>query len=308
MQVRITLKAPALAGIFVTLLAALTGCGPREITVDSHPAAQAPAAGRIVFLAGPDSHGPLAHEHEAGSRLLARVVRERRPDVETVNIYGGWPVDESVFDGASAVVMYCDGGQRHLVNEHLASFNRLVDAGVGIVALHYCVEVPKGSPSATAILAAIGGYFETDWSVNPHWEANFRRIPVHPVTAGVQAFTLLDEWYFNMRFVPDMTGVTPILSAVAPQHTMERKNGPHSGNDAVRRLVADGVPQVVAWAYERPGGGRGFGYTGGHFHANWDNDNTRNLVTNAILWSAGMTPTATSPEKSGVQANALHER
>lgn len=308
MQVPITLNALVLASTLIGVIASLTGCGPREITVHNHPAATQPAAGRIVFLAGPDSHGPLAHEHEAGSLLLAQVVRERRPDVETVNIYGGWPADESVFDGASAVVMYCDGGKGHLVNEHLASFKRLVAAGVGIVALHYCVEVPKGSPSATAMLDAIGGYFETDWSVNPHWEADFRRIPEHPVTPGVQPFTLLDEWYFNMRFVPDMAGVAPILSAVAPPHTMERKNGPHSGNDAVRRLVANGVPQVVAWAYERPGGGRGFGYTGGHFHANWDNDNARNLVTNAILWSAGMAPTPIPPEEHDVQANALHER
>jgi len=89
-----------------------------------------------------------------------------------------------------------------------------------------------------------------------------------------------------MRFAPDMTGVTPILSAVAPLHTMERKNGPHSGNDAVRRLVAAGAPHAVAWAYERPKGGRGFGYTGGHFHANWENANARNTVLNAILWSA----------------------
>lgn len=298
---RATLTALALAGTLVTLL---TGCGPREITVDRHPAADAPAAGRIVFLAGPDSHGPLAHEHEAGSLLLAQAVRERRADIETINVYGGWPVDESVFDGASAIVMYCDGGKRHLVNAHLAAFKRLVDAGVGIVSLHYCVEVPKDSPSATAMLDAIGGYFETDWSVNPHWEADFRRLPQHPVTRGVVPFTLLDEWYFNMRFVTGMANVTPILSAVAPAHTMQRKNGPHSGNDAVRRLVAQGVPQVVAWAYERPGGGRGFGYTGGHFHANWDNDNARNLVTNAILWSAGMAPAVTPSGTGGGPANA----
>jgi len=196
-------------------------------------------------------------------------------------------LSDSIFNGADAVVMYCDGGNKHLVNEHLEAFNRLLDRGVGIVALHYCVEVPKGSASATAMLRATGGYFETDWSVNPHWEANFTSLPDHSISKDVQAFSMLDEWYFNMRFVEDMAGVTPILSAVAPQHTMERKNGPHSGNNAVRELVADKVPQVVGWAYERPGGGRGFGYTGGHFHANWQDDNARNLVLNAILWSAG---------------------
>ena len=137
------------------------------------------------------------------------------------------------------------------------------------------------------MLRAVGGYFETDWSVNPHWEANFTSLPRHPISEGIRPFHMLDEWYFNMRFQSDLAGVTPILSAIAPDHTMERRNGPHSGNDAVRKLVADGTPQVVGWAFERPEGGRGFGYTGGHFHVNWQDDNARNLVVNAIAWSTG---------------------
>ena len=261
----------------------LVACGAPAITVETQPA-QVPVEGKVVFLAGPDSHGPGAHEHRAGSELLAAALRDRSPGYETVSVYGGWPEDESVFEGVDALVMYCDGGGRHLINEHLASFNRMVEAGVGIVALHYCVEVPRESPSADAMLRAIGGYFETDWSVNPHWLANFTSLPEHPVTEGVAPFELQDEWYFNMRFLDQ--GVTDILSAVAPESTMRRKNGPHSGNDVVRKLVAEGVPQVTAWAYDRADGGRGFGYTGGHFHNNWQNDDARNLVLNAIEWVA----------------------
>jgi hypothetical protein len=178
--------------------------------------------------------------------------------------------------------LYCDGGDSHLINDHLATFNRLLDKGTGIVALHYCVEVPKGTPSAQAMLAAIGGYFETWWSVNPTWTANFSALPDHAITSGIAPFALEDEWYFNMRFVDE--GVIPILSAVPPAATMERWNGPHSANDAVRAMVARGEPQVTAWAYTRPGGGRGFGYTGGHYHANWGDVNARNLVLNAIEW------------------------
>ena len=29
-----------------------------------------------------------------------------------------------------------------------------------------------------------------------------------------------------------------------------------------------------------------FGFTGGHFHKNWQNDNFRTLVLNAIAWTA----------------------
>lgn len=269
---------------------ALGACKGNAITVSNSPAEanfMANDSGRILFLAGPDSHGPGEHEHKAGSELLAQSLQQIHPGFETINVYGGWPEDESVFVGVDAVVIYCDGGGGHLINNHLTLFNRLLDEGVGVVALHYGVEVPRGSASAQAMLRAIGGYFETDWSVNPHWEANFAELPRHPVTRGIEPFKQQDEWYFNMRFQNEMTGVTPILSAIAPESTMARGNGKHSGNDAVRKLVADGVPQVVAWAYEREGGGRGFGYTGGHFHANWEDDNARNLVLNAIIWTAG---------------------
>ena len=42
----------------------------------------------------------------------------------------------------------------------------------------------------------------------------------------------------------------------------------------------------MAWARSRPDGGRGFGFTGGHFHWNWGNRHFRTLVLNAIAWTA----------------------
>ncbi len=91
-----------------------------------------------------------------------------------------------------------------------------------------------------------------------------------------------------MRFRPNMEGVTPILSAIAPASTMERTDGPHSGNPDVRRSVARGELQHVAWAYNRANGGRSFGFTGGHFHWNWGRPEIATLVSNAILWSAAV--------------------
>jgi type 1 glutamine amidotransferase len=38
--------------------------------------------------------------------------------------------------------------------------------------------------------------------------------------------------------------------------------------------------------YERPGGGRSFGFTGGHTHANWGDPNQRKIMLNALLWIA----------------------
>jgi type 1 glutamine amidotransferase len=54
----------------------------------------------------------------------------------------------------------------------------------------------------------------------------------------------------------------------------------------VMAAVSAGKKQHVAWAYERPDGGRGFGFTGGHFHQNWQQDDFRKTVLNAIVWTA----------------------
>ena len=47
----------------------------------------------------------------------------------------------------------------------------------------------------------------------------------------------------------------------------------------------------MMWVYERPatlGGGRSFGFTGGHFHKNWQQDDQRRVVINAITWISGI--------------------
>jgi len=51
-------------------------------------------------------------------------------------------------------------------------------------------------------------------------------------------------------------------------------------------VPGDEEPQTVAWAVERADGGRGFGFTGGHFFAHWENESFRRLMVNAILWTA----------------------
>ena len=38
----------------------------------------------------------------------------------------------------------------------------------------------------------------------------------------------------------------------------------------------------------RPGGGRSFGFVGGHFHSNFGDKPFRQAVVNGILWTAGL--------------------
>ena len=199
----------------------------------------------------------------------------------------GWPEDSAVLNGAAAVVIYSDGGLGHpaLQADHLQRLDALMKQGVGLACLHYAVE-PTVENGQKELLDWIGGCFEIHRSVNPHWQADFKTLPDHPIARGLKSFSMKDEWYFNMRFRDGTNGVQFILSAVPPAETMSRADGPHEGNPGVRAAVARGDMQAVAWASERPDGGRGFGFTGGHFHRNWGDDNFRKVVLNAILWVA----------------------
>jgi len=243
---------------------------------------------KILLLAGPPSHGPGEHEHRAGCLLLKSCL-DRVPGVSAVVYSNGWPKDPAVFEGAATVVLYSDGGGGHpaLQDDRLEQLGALMKKGVGLVCIHYATE-PTLEKGEQEFIDWIGGCFEIDRSVNPHWDANFKVLPQHPITRGVEPFTIKDEWYFNMRFREGMKGVHPILTAVAPQSTMSRKDGPHEANPEVVKAVERGEAQHVAWAAERPGGGRGFGFTGAQFHRNWGNPNFRKIVLNAIVWTAKM--------------------
>src|SRR5262245_38241960 len=67
---------------------------------------------KLVILAGKPSHPPRMHEFNAGVQLLAKCLRDV-PGLKTEIVLNGWPQDEKVFDGASAVVFYMDGGAKH---------------------------------------------------------------------------------------------------------------------------------------------------------------------------------------------------
>ena len=98
-----------------------------------------------------------------------------------------------------------------------------------------------------------------------------------------------------MRFIADMAGnrtanlqgtsFTPILVAATSDAVRDGPyvypKGPYAHIQA-----AKGRPEAMMWAAGTPDGGRGFGFTGGHFHDNWGNSPFRKLVLNAIVWLA----------------------
>jgi type 1 glutamine amidotransferase len=241
----------------------------------------APHAKKIVFLAGNKSHGPGEHEYELGCRLLARCL-ETSPSLNgyrTEVFIHGWPQDPGVLGDADAIVVFCDGADHREADhplfsgERLAALARQMKRGAGLVALHYTLFVPnqRGGPE---FLDWLGGYFDFEsGAAANHWYSKIQTAqatasvvsPEHPIARGLPSFPLRDEYYYHLRFRENDARFTPILKVALP---------------------GEAQPETVAWAVQREGGGRGFAYSGGHFHANWQNENLRRLVLNAIVWAA----------------------
>jgi len=243
----------------------------------------------VLLLAGRRSHGFGAHDHTSGCHLLAKLLNNSGLPVQAA-VHElekeGWPSAEKLA-AADTIVIYADGGNGHPFNSHIDELKPLFDQGTGLVCIHYGVEVPAGK-SGDAFLDWTGGFFEANWSVNPHWTGNFKDLPQHPTVRGVEPFSIKDEWYYHIRFRENLDGVTAILTDLPPKETLSRPDGPHSGNPHVRAAIEKGEPQHVAWARERKGGSRGFGSTGGHYHWNWGHNQFRKLFLNAIVWTAGL--------------------
>ncbi len=288
------MKIPALALVAFAALTSLVSAADRK----------------LVMIAGPVSHPPLMHEFRAGSMLLQKRL-EGFPGLKTLLITNGWPTkvvdgkrvdDNSLFDEADALFIYSDGGANHLAvrPERLEVLRGLMKKGVSLGLAHYAVEVvpDKGGPEWKEW---IGGHYENSFSCNPIWEADYQSLPVHPITRGVKPFKTKDEWYFNMRFRDGKAGVKDILVA-KPSDAV--RDGPyvHPKGPYPHIQAAKGRPETMMWAVERPDGGRGFGFTGGHFHLNWQNDDQRRLILNALVWLAKL-----EVPKQGVDSPAVSE-
>ncbi len=252
---------------------------------------------KIVLVAGKPSHPPRMHEFNAGVLLLDGILHDV-PGVRPTVVLNGWPKDERVFEDVDAVVFYMDGGGGHeAVQENgrrLELIEKWVQRGVGIGCMHYGVEVVTDQ-AGSQFKRWIGGHYESMFSCNPIWEPNFTSFPNHPIARGVKPFKISDEWYFNMRFVDGIAGNqasdvagTQFVPILVDSPSDDVRNGPYvyPAGPYPHIQANMGRAEAMMWSVERPDGGRGFGFTGGHFHNNWGNDDFRKTVLNAIVWIA----------------------
>jgi len=240
--------------------------------------AQAPR--EVVLIGGPSSEGPGKHAYAQGlETLAASLAADRRIVVR--RHFDGWPADPKALQNAATLVLYFEGDARHPLLDagRRQAFEALMRRGVGVVALHQASTVPEGGFSLLPWLGAerVGLFDRTTETVTLQPTA-------HPVAHSVAAFSTRDEFYPTLRFAPQ--GTWPVLTAEL--HVQYRDGRP----------VTEDLPaqSTVAWAFERPGGGRAFGYTGAHFLAAFDQPMLRRTLRNAVLWTAGLVDGTSPPE------------
>ena len=82
----------------------------------------------------------FSHEYIAGSKLLAQQLDEAQAGLKSVVVTdNGYPNDTNIFKDVVLVLVYCDGGGRHLLNAHLKEFDKIMRHGVGLVCLPFFV-------------------------------------------------------------------------------------------------------------------------------------------------------------------------
>jgi len=250
-----------------------SGAAVKKAKVPASTADPEPAkAKKIVLIAGKGSHGAVAHAHTAGIKLLKQCLDTATnvKGYETVAIFGGWPKDQSVLDGAATIILFSDGFAKHPLQgpEKMKKVRELMARGTGLAMIHYAVAPVRDKTHTKAFLEWVGGFYEDGYSKNPHNDATVSPGGKHPICRGWSPFDARDEFYYQIRFGKDDKRVSPIATVMLP------KNAPKK--------------ETIAWAVQRKDGGRGFGFTGAHFHKNWQIDGFRRMVLNAIVWTAGI--------------------
>ena len=244
----------------------------------------AQTARKVVLIAGKKSHGPGTHEYVKDVYLLKHCL-DTSPNLKglTTEVHlNGWPTNPATLDDAATIVVISDGSdhgeERHplLHGNRLEVLARQMRRGCGFVVMHYTTFVPC-KRGGEQFLEWVGGYFDYQSGTGKRkWRSSIRHAtttvafptPEHPVAHGLKPYTLKEEYYYKMRFRPNDPRLKPIMTTPIP---------------------GEKTPQVVAWAVERADGGRGFAFTGGHWHSNWQLHGYRTMMLNAIAWTAKAT-------------------
>lgn len=235
---------------------------------------------KTLLLLGqsPDGHPPGTHEYMAGANIMAKLLADV-PGLKTkvVRADSPWKEGPALLKEADGAVIFLSQGAKWIHDDpaRLKAFQDLAERGGGLVCLHWAMGTRPAEPIGPFVKlfgACHGGPDRKFLVVEDKLQVVAHE---HPVTSGVEGIKLREEFYFRLKTVQPEGSITPLLQV------------PIKGN-----------LETVAWAWQRPDGGRSFGFTGLHFHANWHHVPYQRLVTQGILWSMKL-----PVPKSGIEPN-----
>ena len=222
---------------------------------------------KVLLLGDKGSHGPGSHEHMPGLRILAKCL-QGVPGLE-VSLHqadGDWPEGPRLLKDADGIVLFLDEGSRweQATPERQEALRALRDRGGGVVCIHWAIggKDAKYIPFHLALLGGCHGGPDRKYVVT---ETDLKVVDrQHPITSGVEDLRVKEEFYYQLKFA-DKGTIQPLLKA-----------------------TIDGRPETAAWAFERPGGGRSFGFCCMHYHDSWKIPACRRLIAQGLLWTLKM--------------------
>ena len=216
----------------------------------------------LIVGQGPDGHPPTTHEFMAGANVLAELLKSQKNlQITVVNADEPWADGPKLIDAADGIAMFVTQGAQWMQTDpqRHAALKRLAARGGAIVALHWSVGAKdaKYIQGQLDLLGATRGGPQRKYLV---LSTELKRVvPNHPILHGVSDIKVHDEIYYALDRVP---GIQPLFTS-----------------------HIEGKDEMAAWSWERPDGGRSFGFVGLHFHANWQLQEYRRFVVQGMLWS-----------------------
>jgi type 1 glutamine amidotransferase len=230
-------------------------------------AAAEPAVPKRLLLLGqkPDGHPPTTHEYFAGHKIVKKCL-DRVEGLQATIVDAGEPFRDGpeLIDAADGVVIFLAEGARwiHQDPARLAALDRLAERGGGIVGLHWGIGC-KDSQYIERYVKLVGGcHGGPDRKFAVGRTTTEVADPRHPIMTGVESGTVEEEFYYRLKFIKPENSIVPLL-----------------------RVPMEGESHTVAWAWERPDKGRSFGFSGCHFHRNWEHEAYRRMVAQGIVWT-----------------------
>lgn len=248
------------------LVAALVGylVSGLEVVAEETPAARPK---RLLLLQqGPDGHAWASHEYHDGVRILAEIL-QRVPGLQVIVVDADepWSGGPELLDGADGAFLYLAEGAKWLSRNptRLAAFEKLAERKGGLVALHWGIGTKTAEP-VDNFVQLFGGCHGGPDRKYKIVNTSIKLRKEHPILRGVEPSEVEDEFYYRLKFPKTGPRITPLVD-----------------------VEIDGASHTVGWAWERSGGGRSAGFSGGHYHRNWKLASYRRLVSQSILWSIG---------------------